>query len=277
MKKLLLLTIMLIVFIIVHTCVYSQDTLTSKSNNAYNFTRFILTSCKASVKHIISNTKSFDIYPSNTPNSPVIIFYYGGKYHIGNKSQYKYIGKRLSKLGYTVVITQQLKYPKYQFKDIIDNQLVLLKEIKVSLLDFNSDTNNISVMGHSSGGHLASYIYNLDTTIKNCILIDPYGLALTEYYTSHILDNTDKQLINVFNDNIYSFSNYDLSIINTRTNYTIFVGENTLYRVKYHSIRFIELNPNKLYIMPNKTHLSMITGLFNNNSIIYSKIKQMIK
>lgn len=271
--------ILIIVISMTTNKVKSQDTLNSKSNNTFNMIRFILSSSIAGTVEGISKNDSFNIYPNSTPNSPVIIFYYGGKYHIGNKSQYKYIAKRLVNLGYTIVITQQLKYSDYQFKNIVDKELSILHSIKKILHLYNGDSSNISVMGHSSGGHIAAYIYNKDITIKHCILIDSYGLALDKYYTNKYINKVNNKVRPVFNDNICNHLPYDISLINERKDYIIFLGENTYkkdYSISYMNIYFNENINSKLYIVKNTAHLSIITSLFINNSPIYTKIKKEI-
>lgn len=279
MKKLLLLIIIGIVFIMTINKVRSQDTLSNESNfrlhNTTRIMRFMLNNIKAAIVHNIDRNNLYDIYPSKTPNSPVIIYYYGGKYHKGNKEQYSFLGNKLSKMGYTVVVTQQLKYPKYQFKAIVNHQLFILSVIKEIISQYNGDSTNISVFGHSSGGHIAAYIYNKDTTIKNCILSDSYGLCLTSYYNTQKLDKLDRSLINVFNDNKYGYMTYDISNIGRRSNYLMFLGEDTEYRVAYHTNKFDKTNSN-WYIIKNKDHIFIMLDLFNKNSVIYKKIKQNI-
>ncbi len=280
MKKLLLLIIIGIVFIMTINKVRSQDTISNEKNfrlhNTTRMMRFMLNNIKAAIVHTFNSNDSIDIYPSNLPNSPVIIYYYGGKYHKGNKEQYSFIGNHLSQLGYTVVITNQLKYPKYQFKAIVDDQLSKIVYIKSIISKYNGDSTNISVFGHSSGGHIAAYIYNKDTTIKNCILSDAYGLCMTRYFNSQKLDKLDRSLINVFNDNKYGYMSYDISNINRRSNYILFLGENTEHRIYYHTKNFDKTNSN-WYIIKNKDHIFIMLDLFNKKSAIYRKIKQEIK
>lgn len=283
MKKLLILIITGIVLIMTINKVRSQDTLSNEKNfrlhNTTRIMRFMCNNIKAAIVHNIDRNNLYDIYPSNKPNSPVIIWYYGGKYHIGNKEQYSFIGNKLSQLGYTVVITQQLKYPKYQFNAIVNHQLFILSAIKEIIYKYNGDSTNISLMGHSSGGHIAAYIYNKDTTIKNCILIDAYGMSLEQYYSTQTINKVNAKVRPVFSDNKYNHNIYDMSQINKRSNYLIFLGEYTYindYSISYMNQYFNKYNSSKLYTIKNKDHIFIMLDLFNKNSAIYKKIKEII-
>lgn len=119
-------------------------------------------------------------------NLPLILIIHGGGWKSGNKSMEHSTASHLAKYGFITAAIEYRLSPEALFPaSIIDlkNSLVWLKR---NSKQFNIDTNNIFIMGFSSGGHLASLLgltYNkkifdkddgtsIQTKIKGVINID---------------------------------------------------------------------------------------------------------
>jgi len=107
-----------------------------------------------------SNT--LDIYiPSAAPQNkpfPVIIFIYGGCW--GEcvslyKEDYEFVADALTSKGYLVVIPNYTMSPEVMFKEMIKDLEKVITWTKKDIKTYNGDSNNIFIMGHSSGAHLA--------------------------------------------------------------------------------------------------------------------------
>ncbi|RHZ79402.1 hypothetical protein Glove_146g47 [Diversispora epigaea] len=115
-----------------------------------------------------------DIYmPDNTIGStttnyhPVIIFFYGGGWTVGNKISQKYLGIRLSQMGYVVVIPNYTKYPKTKIDGVVSDFKRAVVWTKRSINDYGGDPNNIYLMGHSAGAHTSIFTIIRDVIYKS--------------------------------------------------------------------------------------------------------------
>jgi len=100
--------------------------------------------------------------------TPVIVFFYGGRWTVGHKEQYSFVGHRLAQSGYKVVIPDYAKYPDVKFPTFVEDGARA-----VSWTSENME-GNLFVSGHSSGAHIGALItvdpgylaaYNKDRSI----------------------------------------------------------------------------------------------------------------
>jgi len=130
---------------------------------------------------------------------PVVVFFYGGCW--GNcvsyyKEDYIFVADALTELGYIVVIANYRMYPEVTFNTIIDDAQKSVEWTRENIDLFFGDRENIFIMGHSSGAHLAVLLslneeyLNTDTrsALRGSIgLSGPYDfLPYTEDYLPKI-------------------------------------------------------------------------------------------
>lgn len=146
--------------------------------------------------------QKLDIYrPSNVSNSPIVIFWYGGAWVKGSKSQYQFVGTALANSGYLAVLPDYRLYPEARFPAFIEDGALAVRWIQQHAAKFGGDTRNIFLMGHSAGAHIAASIVFDDRylqavagkreTIRGFIgLSGPYGIDqhLRNYYTTIFSD-----------------------------------------------------------------------------------------
>lgn len=156
------------------------------------------------VKNVSYNAKNtLDIYiPDSIPdakNAPVVVFFYGGCWGACQttfKGDYEFLADALTKQGYVVVIPDYQHYPKVKFQTIISDATVATQWVKDNISKHKGDSNNIFLMGHSAGAHLAIMLsVNEDylmpdtySSIKGGIgLAGPYDfIPYTEPYLSAV-------------------------------------------------------------------------------------------
>ena len=103
---------------------------------------------------------SLDIYVPTIKkkNLPVIVFFYGGCWGAcqnTDKQDYEFLADALTERGYVVVIPDYRYYPKGDFATIISDAADATQWVKQNIQDYNGDNNNIFLMGHSAGAHIA--------------------------------------------------------------------------------------------------------------------------
>src|SRR5690349_13670183 len=60
-----------------------------------------------------------DLAPGQT--RPIIVFWYGGSFERGRKSQYRFVGAALAAQGYVAVLPDYRLYPEVRFPGFIDD------------------------------------------------------------------------------------------------------------------------------------------------------------
>lgn len=135
--------------------------------------------------------QTLDIYKpqiSDGRKLPVIIFFYGGRWETGQKEDYRFVGAALAQRGYVVVIPDYRKYPHIRFPVFVEDAAKAVAWTHDTIEQYGGLSNEIYLLGHSSGAHIASllvtdkhYLKNLnqsDDTIKAFAgLAGPYSFT----------------------------------------------------------------------------------------------------
>ena len=93
-----------------------------------------------------------DLYRPDKPRADgkAVIFFYGGSWDSGSKSDYLFVAQALTASGYTVVIPDYRIYPEVRFPAFVEDGAQAVR--------WTSDhvaSNKLFVMGHSAGAHIA--------------------------------------------------------------------------------------------------------------------------
>ena len=96
--------------------------------------------------------QKLDLYRSDTPRADgkAVIFFYGGSWDSGSKSDYLFVAQALTASGYTVVIPDYRLYPEVRFPAFVDDGADAVRWASDRL-----GGNKLFVMGHSAGAHIA--------------------------------------------------------------------------------------------------------------------------
>jgi acetyl esterase/lipase len=89
---------------------------------------------------------------------PVVIFWYGGSFDSGSKSQYKFVGVALAERGFVTVLPDYRLYPKVKFPDFLDDPAKAVAWVQQHATEFGGDPRKIILMGHSAGAHIAAFL-----------------------------------------------------------------------------------------------------------------------
>jgi acetyl esterase/lipase len=89
---------------------------------------------------------------------PVVIFWYGGSWQTGNKSDYRFVGAALAERGFITVLPDYRLYPEVKFPAFLDDAALAVAWIQQHAHEFGGDPQRIVLMGHSAGAHTAAFI-----------------------------------------------------------------------------------------------------------------------
>ncbi len=126
------------------------------------------------------NALNLDIYTPTqvTANTNVVIFFYGGRWETGEKSDYRFMGALLADHGYIAVLPDYRKYPRVHFPAFVQDGAAA-----VAWVAAHYPGRRIHIAGHSAGAHIGALIaadhsylkkYNLDPDLT---ITDFIGLA----------------------------------------------------------------------------------------------------
>ena len=93
-----------------------------------------------------------------TKNSPVIVFFYGGRWTDGSKNMYSFVGQAFAEKGYIVVIADYSKYPNVKFPVFVEDGAKAIAWTHSNIANYGGNPENLFVSGHSSGAHIGALV-----------------------------------------------------------------------------------------------------------------------
>lgn len=107
-----------------------------------------------------------DVYVPDKPAMeprPLVVFWYGGRWTDGDKSDYKFVGAALAELGYVVVVPNYRHYPAVKMVGFMDDAARAAQWAVAHGAQFGANPQQLYLMGHSAGAHMAALV-TLDTS-----------------------------------------------------------------------------------------------------------------
>jgi len=107
--------------------------------------------------------QKLDIY---TPTSvarpptgwPVVVFFYGGSWNTGGRTQYQFLGEALAARGVLTLVADYRLYPEVRYPDFLIDSAQALAYGFNNAARLGGDPRRVFVMGHSSGGYNAAML-----------------------------------------------------------------------------------------------------------------------
>jgi acetyl esterase/lipase len=99
----------------------------------------------------------FDLYlPKARPAPvPVVLFFYGGAFRAGRKSEYRVVGEAFASKGMIVAVADYRLYPEARFPDFLEDGAKALAAIHARAAEFGGDPARIFLAGHSAGAYIS--------------------------------------------------------------------------------------------------------------------------
>jgi acetyl esterase/lipase len=117
-----------------------------------------------------------DIYsPPRARQFPVVVFWYGGAWTDGVKSNYRFVGTALAENGFVAVLPDYRLYPEATFPAFVEDAAQAVAWVEHHAEEFGGDPTRIVLMGHSAGAHIAAML-----------AVEPSYLAAAGADKSHI-------------------------------------------------------------------------------------------
>jgi acetyl esterase/lipase len=123
--------------------------------------------------------QQLDVYEPTNPiavPTPVIVFFYGGSWNSGVRTDYSFVGQQLAASGYMVVIPDYRLYPTVVFPTFLEDGAQALKWVDGHIASFGGDPHRIFLMGHSAGAYNAMMLA-LDPRYTDAVGLDRTHIA----------------------------------------------------------------------------------------------------
>jgi acetyl esterase/lipase len=101
-----------------------------------------------------------DVYVPDAAAGPraMIIFWHGGRWSFGDKSDYRFVGAALAKLGVVSVLPNYRHYPEVKMPGFMDDAASAALWAAAHSRDYAVAPQRIFLMGHSAGAHMAALL-----------------------------------------------------------------------------------------------------------------------
>lgn len=120
---------------------------------------------------------ALDIYsPVGAEHAPVVVFFYGGRWEKGARSQYQYVGGALASQGVVSVIPDYRKYPQVKLDGFMGDAANAVGWTYRHVGQYGGDSDTIFLMGHSAGAHIGALLAT-DASWLNRVDMQPRQLA----------------------------------------------------------------------------------------------------
>lgn len=103
---------------------------------------------------------SLDVYrPQGTAGAaPVVVFFYGGGWTRGARSQYRFVGRRLAQNGVLAIVADYRLYPVATFPGFVEDGARAVRWARDHAAAHGGDPRRLFVMGHSAGAQIGGLI-----------------------------------------------------------------------------------------------------------------------
>jgi acetyl esterase/lipase len=115
---------------------------------------------RANIAYGTDRRQRLDIYEPDKllgDRRPVVVFWHGGRWSEGDKSQYRFVGAALAELGCVTIVPNYRLYPAVKMPGFMQD----CARAAVWAANYAKDSGNAKhffLMGHSAGAHLAALV-----------------------------------------------------------------------------------------------------------------------
>lgn len=118
--------------------------------------------------------QTLDVYtPANAESGlPVAVFFYGGSWDTGRRSDYRWVGQALAAQGFVAIVADYRLYPDVRFPAFLEDCALAVRWAADNAAAYGGDPTRIVLTGHSAGAYNALMV-GLDARYLAAAGVDP--------------------------------------------------------------------------------------------------------
>jgi acetyl esterase/lipase len=89
---------------------------------------------------------------------PVVVFWHGGRWRFGDKTDYRFVGAALAESGYVAVVANYRHYPQVKMPGFLSDAAQATLWAAAHANEYGGARERLYLMGHSAGAHLAALV-----------------------------------------------------------------------------------------------------------------------
>jgi acetyl esterase/lipase len=110
----------------------------------------------ADVPYGMAARDKMDIYrPAGGRDLPVLVFFYGGSWQWGHRSDYKFIASLFARQGFMVAVPDYRLYPDVKFPEFLVDCAAAVAFVLKNAGEYGGDGSKVFLAGHSAGAYNA--------------------------------------------------------------------------------------------------------------------------
>ena len=104
--------------------------------------------------------QKLDVYRPRSAKSPrgVVVFFYGGSWQSGRRSDYRFAAEAITSRGFVAVVPDYRLYPSVTFPAFVEDGARAVRWARDNAARYGGDPERIYLMGHSAGAHIAALL-----------------------------------------------------------------------------------------------------------------------
>ena len=90
--------------------------------------------------------------------APTVVFFYGGAWKRGARSQYAFVGRRLADAGMLAIVADYRTYPRAVFPGFVEDAADAVAWARRHAAEYGGDPRRLFIAGHSAGAQIAALL-----------------------------------------------------------------------------------------------------------------------
>jgi acetyl esterase/lipase len=122
--------------------------------------------------------QKLDVYVPRPPmkNAPVVVFFYGGSWNSGSRSDYAFVGEALASRGIVAVLADYRLYPQVRYPLFLEDGARAVAWTHEHIRQYSGNPQRLYLMGHSSGAYNVAMLA-LDPGLLGAVGLSPHNLS----------------------------------------------------------------------------------------------------
>ena len=219
-----------------------------------------------------------DIYPSSKPQSKTLVFIHGGYWRNMDKGLFHFVAKAFHQYNITTVLVSYPLAPLASIDQAVSSCRKAIDWVHKNITQFNGDTEQMYVAGHSAGGHLAVMMMTQNEKYSTpgirgvCSMSGLFNLLPIQLSEINETLQMDKAMA-LQNSPVYlpPFVTCPLLL-------TVGADETEEYKEQSDELykSWKEKIPMQLLQLKGMNHYSIIEDLLNNDSLLHQKMCELM-